>query len=126
MHAQQTLMVACREKQLSRREALLLLPLTLGGLATIRSATIGAYPSSLEGPIGRAGAVDMRGKVAVVTGANTGIGFETAQALAAQGALVVLAGRSLEKLADAAERIRAKLPAEAAGGAKAGSACMAL
>ena len=34
-----------------------------------------------------------QGRVAVVTGANTGLGFETAQVLAARGASVVLAVR---------------------------------
>lgn len=95
---------------LSRREALLLLPLTLAGIAGIRYATVEAFPSSLEGPIGRAAAADMRGKVALVTGANTGLGFETALRLANEGATVVLAGRSLEKLNAAAERIRSRVP----------------
>ena len=42
-------------------------------------------------------AVDLAGKVALVTGANTGIGYETAKALAAMGAHTFIACRSLEK-----------------------------
>ena len=45
------------------------------------------------------------GRVAIVTGANTGLGFETAAALAAKGAHVVLAVRNLDKGNAAAERI---------------------
>ena len=37
------------------------------------------------------------GRVAVVTGANTGLGFETARVLAARGASVVLAVRDTDK-----------------------------
>jgi NAD(P)-dependent dehydrogenase (short-subunit alcohol dehydrogenase family) len=48
------------------------------------------------------------GKTAIVTGANTGIGFETARSLAEKGARVVLAVRSVEKGEQAAEKIREK------------------
>ncbi|MFE7223868.1 SDR family NAD(P)-dependent oxidoreductase [Nocardioides sp. NPDC057577] len=48
---------------------------------------------------------DQQGRVAVVTGANTGLGFETARMLAAHGAHVVLAVRDAEKGKQAAARI---------------------
>ncbi|GHH75062.1 SDR family NAD(P)-dependent oxidoreductase [Promicromonospora soli] len=48
---------------------------------------------------------DQKGRVAVVTGANTGLGFETARALAERGATVVLAVRDVEKGKKAAARI---------------------
>ena len=51
-----------------------------------------------------------QGRVAVVTGANTGLVFETAQVLAARGASVVLAVRNLEKGKEAAARIAAAAP----------------
>ena len=47
------------------------------------------------------------GRVAVVTGANTGLGFETARLLVAHGTAVVLAVRNLDKGKDAAARIEA-------------------
>ena len=50
------------------------------------------------------------GRVCVVTGANTGLGFEAARALAEHGASVVLAVRSPGKGADAVARIRATTP----------------
>jgi NAD(P)-dependent dehydrogenase (short-subunit alcohol dehydrogenase family) len=40
---------------------------------------------------------DQSGRVAIVTGANSGIGFEAAKALAAKGAQVIVASRSAEK-----------------------------
>src|SRR5215467_6601260 len=51
-----------------------------------------------------------QGRVAVVTGANTGLGFETAQVLAAHGASVVLAVRDTEKGKQAAARIAGTAP----------------
>src|SRR6266403_399923 len=50
------------------------------------------------------------GRRAVVTGANTGLGFETARALAARGASVVLAVRDTEKGKRAAARIAGTAP----------------
>jgi NAD(P)-dependent dehydrogenase (short-subunit alcohol dehydrogenase family) len=54
--------------------------------------------------------VDLTGKVAVVTGASTGLGLETARALAAAGAHVVLAVRSDDKGEASIEKIRAAVP----------------
>ena len=53
---------------------------------------------------------DQQGRVAVVTGANTGLGFETARMLAARRASVVLAVRDVEKGKQAAARIADATP----------------
>jgi len=50
--------------------------------------------------------VKLDGKVAVVTGASSGIGEATAEALAAEGAAVIVAARREDRLADLVERIR--------------------
>jgi NAD(P)-dependent dehydrogenase (short-subunit alcohol dehydrogenase family) len=50
---------------------------------------------------------DQSGRVAVITGANTGLGYETAAALAEHGAHVVLAVRNLDKGKEAVARITA-------------------
>ena len=50
------------------------------------------------------------GKRAIVTGANIGLGFQTARELARAGAQVVLACRSIERGESAAARIRAEQP----------------
>ncbi|MFN2150489.1 MAG: oxidoreductase [Anaerolineales bacterium] len=49
---------------------------------------------------------DQRGKIVIVTGANSGIGYEAARALARKGANVIMACRSLEKGEAAVAQIR--------------------
>jgi NAD(P)-dependent dehydrogenase (short-subunit alcohol dehydrogenase family) len=53
------------------------------------------------------------GRVAAVTGANSGIGWETARALAQKGATVVMACRNAQTANTAAEQIEALNPAGA-------------
>ena len=53
---------------------------------------------------------DLTGRRAIVTGANSGTGFETAKALAARGADVIVAARSHERAIAAIDQIRGKLP----------------
>jgi NAD(P)-dependent dehydrogenase (short-subunit alcohol dehydrogenase family) len=61
-------------------------------------------------PFTRADIPDQTGKLAVITGATGGLGYETALALAAAGAEVVLTGRNAKKGADALSRIRTAYP----------------
>jgi len=63
-----------------------------------------------------AGRVDLTGKVALVTGASTGIGLDTARALAMAGATVTMAARDATKLAAAADSAR-ELVQQAGGSA---------
>ena len=49
---------------------------------------------------------DMRDKVVVITGANTGVGYAAAEQLGAKGARLLLACRSAAKAAHAAQRLR--------------------
>lgn len=47
------------------------------------------------------------GKIALITGGDSGIGWHTAQRLLAEGAVVVISDRDEEKLAEAAQRLEA-------------------
>jgi NAD(P)-dependent dehydrogenase (short-subunit alcohol dehydrogenase family) len=53
---------------------------------------------------------DQSGRVAIVTGSNTGLGLETARVLAARGAKVVLAVRDTDKGNSAAAKITGTVP----------------
>ena len=52
----------------------------------------------------------MTGKTVIVTGANSGIGYEAARMLAVKGATVIMAVRTLQKGFDAAEKLCAESP----------------
>lgn len=52
--------------------------------------------------------IDLAGKIAVVTGCTSGIGFETMRVLALRGAWVIGTSRSLERAEDACRRVRGK------------------
>lgn len=54
---------------------------------------------------------DQHGRIAIVTGSNTGLGFDTARVLAQHGARVVMAVRDTAKGDAAAAQIRALAPA---------------
>ncbi|MDE2403298.1 MAG: SDR family NAD(P)-dependent oxidoreductase [Sphingomonadales bacterium] len=56
---------------------------------------------------------DQRGRTAIVTGANTGIGFEIARALAGKGARVLLGCRDEDKARQAMARIASQVPGAA-------------
>ncbi|XP_069677647.1 WW domain-containing oxidoreductase isoform X1 [Periplaneta americana] len=51
---------------------------------------------------------DLAGKVAIITGANTGIGFETARSMALHGCTVVFACRDAKKSQEAISKIKAE------------------
>lgn len=53
---------------------------------------------------------DQSGKRFLVTGANTGLGFETSLMLAEKNAEVIMGGRNKEKLDSAISKIRQKVP----------------
>jgi NAD(P)-dependent dehydrogenase (short-subunit alcohol dehydrogenase family) len=60
--------------------------------------------------IGGARNVDLQGRTGIVTGANAGLGFETALQLTRRGARVILACRSGQRAEAAVQKIRAVVP----------------
>jgi NAD(P)-dependent dehydrogenase (short-subunit alcohol dehydrogenase family) len=54
--------------------------------------------------------IDLHGEVIVITGGSTGIGFETARALGAAGASIMITARTEEKGEDAVARLRDLVP----------------
>ena len=62
--------------------------------------------------------IDLRGKVAIVTGASGGLGAESARALAARGAAVTLTARDTRKAEQVASAIRARTPARGSASAR--------
>jgi NAD(P)-dependent dehydrogenase (short-subunit alcohol dehydrogenase family) len=53
---------------------------------------------------------DLSGRTAVVTGANCGLGYETAKALAEHGATVVMACRDKDRCREAIRRLLTAVP----------------
>lgn len=53
---------------------------------------------------------DLTGKVAIVTGANSGLGLESTRALGRNGATVIMACRSMRKAAEARAQLLRELP----------------
>ena len=60
---------------------------------------------------------DLTGKVAIITGSNTGIGYVTAREMAKKGATVVVAARSPERGLDAVARITKAIHGKGTGSA---------
>src|SRR6185369_7437611 len=70
--------------------------------ARLRSATMPAAPASIEQLFG------LRGRVAIVTGASSGLGVEFADALACAGADVALLARRADRLEQVATDLRSR------------------
>ncbi|MCC5665026.1 SDR family NAD(P)-dependent oxidoreductase [Nostoc sp. CHAB 5784] len=49
---------------------------------------------------------DLKGKVALITGANKGIGYEIARQLGSRGATVLVAARNIKRGEEAANKLR--------------------
>jgi NAD(P)-dependent dehydrogenase (short-subunit alcohol dehydrogenase family) len=52
--------------------------------------------------------IDLKGKTALVTGCNSGVGYETMRVLALRGALVIGTGRTADKAAQACKSVKGK------------------
>ena len=93
------------------RWSLALLALAIAVAPALRKRAAGPCPELMDAP-----ARSMRGRVAIVTGANTGIGKETARNLAERGGRVILACRSVEKAKVAIAEIERAMASESPSG----------
>jgi len=57
--------------------------------------------------------MEIKGKIAIITGASSGIGLATAKLFAGKGAKVVLAARSFDKLQEISRELKDSLPVRA-------------
>src|SRR4051812_10492375 len=73
------------------------------------ASTLGKHTTAVEALRGQR----LDGLNAIVTGANSGLGVETARALASAGASVVMACRSIADGEKTATKLRVALPADA-------------
>lgn len=60
--------------------------------------------------------IDLTGKKAIISGSTTGIGYAIAEQLAKAGALVLINGRTKERVASAIERLNKEVPEAEADG----------
>ncbi|CAM9358691.1 unnamed protein product [Ectocarpus sp. 8 AP-2014] len=89
-----------------------MLEINYGIIATVAAAAVArCYLKFVRGVEPRS--VNMSGKVVIITGSNTGVGYETAKALVNMGAHVIMACRSEEKARKAIENITFELEAAA-------------
>lgn len=76
---------------------------------TVATQPVARSSQPSTGPWTTASIPDQSGRVALVTGASSGLGLETAKALAAKGATVVMACRSPRKGEEARQQLLAEL-----------------
>ena len=76
---------------------------------------MGALSARLPVPWTTADIPDQNGRLALITGANSGLGLETARALLARGATVLLACRNRERAEAARQQLEAECTQPAAG-----------
>lgn len=81
----------------------------IAAIPIIISELIGGWTKKYTSRANFSAPVEIRGKVAIVTGANTGIGLVTARRLAEAGAHVIVAARSISKGEAAVSTIRSGL-----------------